>query len=394
MAESTEKTPPRSAAEKERSRQKSRAISGKEAARGVQGKPGAAQKPSPKGPQAKGAQAKGPQSRAPQGKGGQAGRGTGPGRGGPAKGQGAKGTGQRPPRGRAATPQRRPGRSSGAIITWSLIAVVLIAALAILIVKVTGNSGTSQIVKPKTVTSAILNDVLHVPASVYNAVGTSSPTDPANPPKAIPGTQPKLQYTGKTGILYVGAEYCPYCAAERWGMITAMARFGSVSGLKTMESSCSDVYPCTQTFTLAAADFKSTYVKFVPKEVYSNVPLPTGKGYERLQALTKAQTKTFRTFDTGKYTGSTSSGSFPFVDFDNKYIISGSSYSPSILQGLSRQQIAGDLSTSASPVTKAIIATANFISATTCDVDGEQPASVCKSKGVRDADQTMGIKSS
>ena len=33
---------------------------------------------------------------------------------------------------------------------------------------------------------------------------------------------------GKPKVLYVGAEYCPFCAAERWPMVVALSRFGTL----------------------------------------------------------------------------------------------------------------------------------------------------------------------
>jgi hypothetical protein len=75
-------------------------------------------------------------------------------------------------------------------------------------------------------------------------------------------------------------------------------------------------------------------------------------------------------------------GYLPFVDFGNRVVISMSSYDPSILHGLSRAQIVGDLSDPTNPVTMAIVATANYLSAATCLIDGDRPATVCKSTGV------------
>ena len=47
--------------------------------------------------------------------------------------------------------------------------------------------------------------------------------------------QPPL--TARTGkkkpeLLYIGAEYCPYCAASRWPLIIALSRFGTFKGLR------------------------------------------------------------------------------------------------------------------------------------------------------------------
>jgi hypothetical protein len=46
---------------------------------------------------------------------------------------------------------------------------------------------------------------------------------------------------GKPEVLYIGAEYCPYCGTERWSMIVALSRFGTFRGLKEIRSSPTDV---------------------------------------------------------------------------------------------------------------------------------------------------------
>ena len=67
---------------------------------------------------------------------------------------------------------------------------------------------------------------------------------------------------GKPLIFYFGAEFCPYCAAERWPLIVALSRFGTFTGLSTTTSSSSDAYPNTPTFTFRAASYTSDYVSF------------------------------------------------------------------------------------------------------------------------------------
>jgi hypothetical protein len=44
-------------------------------------------------------------------------------------------------------------------------------------------------------------------------------------------------------------------------------------------------------------------------------------------------------------------------------------------------------------VTQAIIASANYLSAGTCAIDGQQPASVCTSKGVTAASKSLKLTS-
>ena len=62
-----------------------------------------------------------------------------------------------------------------------------------------------------------------------------------------------------------------------------------------------------------------------------------------------------------------------------------------MLDGLSQSQIAADLAYPASPVTQAILASANEITAAICTVTGQRPAAVCSAHGVDLADAKMGI---
>ena len=65
------------------------------------------------------------------------------------------------------------------------------------------------------------------------------------------------------------------------------------------------------------------------------------------------------------------------MDFGNKYLIAGASYSPQVLAGLSWATIGADLSNPNSAVAKAVDGTANYITAAICKLTGNQPASAC-----------------
>ena len=58
-------------------------------------------------------------------------------------------------------------------------------------------------------------------------------------------------------------------------------------------------------------------------------------------------------------------------------MISGASYNPAVLSGLSWATIANDLSNPKSSVAKGILGTANYITAAICKVTNNQPASAC-----------------
>ncbi len=70
----------------------------------------------------------------------------------------------------------------------------------------------------------------------------------------------------------------------------------------------------------------------------------------------------------------------------------GSSFSPTVLDGLTQSQIADDLAYPANPVTQAIVASANEITASICSVTGDRPATVCDARGVTAAAAKMKIR--
>lgn len=300
-------------------------------------------------------------------------------------------------------PAKRPpakastGRPAG-LFTWLAVGLVVLVVAALVIIKVTsgpsGSTGSSafQATDPTTV-----SELTTIPASVFNTVSVISPVAPVTPPQAISG-QPALTETvnGKTlpEVFYFGAEYCPFCAAQRWPTIIALSRFGTWSGLGNMASSSSDIDPSTPTFTFVKAKFTSPYVAFKSIEFESNVFDAATNSYTKLQTPTKTQLALFTKYDTSTYIKglpSSDNGSIPFMSIGNKFVVSGSSYTPATLAGLSRTTIAQGLNTTTSPITAAIIASANYLTATICTLTNDQPSSVCASPAVVAAKKIMKI---
>jgi hypothetical protein len=292
--------------------------------------------------------------------------------------------GSRPPA------QPKPRGISGTLIAWSAVGLVIIVIAVLVIVKVTGssNAGATAYTPVTPAPASVVHDVTNIPASVYNQVGVSSSA--VTPPDVVKG-QPSLTIKGKApSMLYVGAEYCPFCAAERWGMTAALSRFGSWSNLKITASSHTDYAAATNTFSFYGATLTSPYIQFVPVEVDSNIPdANAASGYKPLMTLT-SQEATIATKYSASVNATQSGGiSFPFVDIDNKVIISGASYDPQILAGQTWQQIASGLSDASNPATQAIVSTANYISAGICAASKGAPASVCTSSGVEAAAKAL-----
>jgi hypothetical protein len=185
---------------------------------------------------------------------------------------------------------------------------------------------------------------------------------------------------GKPLITYIGAEYCPYCAAERWALAVALSRFGTFQNLHGTHSSDTDQYPGTQTLSFYGSTYDSPYVDFQAVEEATNQP--DGDTYQPLQTPTAAQSALAAKYD--------AQGSIPFLDIANRYVITGSSFSPQVLQGLSRSQIAADLADSDSAVAQAIDGAANDITAAIASVTGNQPSSVGSSATIAAIAQKLG----
>jgi hypothetical protein len=319
------------------------------------------------------------------------------GRSGTSGGGAAKG-GNKPRPGSAPPPQPSRRRMSGTMMAWGAVGLVIVIVVVLVIVKVATGGNTSNAAlgytPVQTAPADVVHDVSNIPLSVWNKVGITSSTVPVSPPTIVTG-QPDLTINGNAPtMLYYGAEFCPYCAAERWAMTTALARFGTWSNLKITASSHTDVDAQTHTFSYYGASFSSPYIHFVGIEAYSTVP--TATYYKPLQTPSKEELAAIEKYSSSKYLGSagaTTSGqiSFPFADINNLAIISGASYDPSVLAGQTWSQIAGDLDNPNNPATQAILTTANYISAAICASSGNKPSSVCSSSGVQQAAKALKI---
>jgi len=110
---------------------------------------------------------------------------------------------------------------------------------------------------------------------------------------------------GKPEVVYVGGEFCPYCAAERWALTAALGRFGTFTGLNLIHSSPTDVYPSTPTLSFHGSGYTSKYVAFTPVEWFGEADDASSPfGHVVLQNPTPQEAALFN-----KYAG----GSIPFV---------------------------------------------------------------------------------
>jgi thiol-disulfide isomerase/thioredoxin len=206
---------------------------------------------------------------------------------------------------------------------------------------------------------AVTGEVTHVDQAVSDAVGTGGLPNPLNPAS---GGTPLSGPSGKPEVLYVGADWCPYCAAQRWSLVVALSRFGDFQGLRLTTSSSSDVFPNTPTLTFAGSSLRSGALDFVAVELADRQRKP-------LASPTAQENQLLQTYDP--------QGGIPFVDVANRYIAISSGYQPDVLAGLSWKPIADALRDPNSPVTRAIVGNANYLTAAICQAAGQNAAPAC-----------------
>jgi thiol-disulfide isomerase/thioredoxin len=268
------------------------------------------------------------------------------------------------PHKKAMRPMRRPVRRTPgwlpAAATIGGIALVVVAFLAIR----WATSPPAPAPIDSTHAAEVLSVITSVPTPDLERVASGTATNRLNPTSGPALTGP----AGRPLIFYFGAEYCPYCAAERWPMIIALSRFGTFSGLKTTTSSSTDIYPNTPSFTFHGAVYSSQFVEFQAVET-------TDRNQKALDSPTQAQLALVNRYDKG--------GSIPFVDFGNRYTLSGATYLPDSLQGMGWQQIAEALQQPDSAQSKAILGSANLVAAAVCKLTSDQPAEVCSGAAIQ-----------
>ena len=268
--------------------------------------------------------------------------------------------------------QRRDKRRRMLLMVGAPVLVVILIVVGFVIVKANQSPSTATGAPAAPAGTALEKSLSTIPAATFDAVGTGTGVT-----APTPITGPALTADGKPRVLYVGAEFCPYCAAQRWAVVAAMSRFGTFANLGVTTSSALDIYPSTATLSFHGATFTSSLLAFTGVEQTTNIPKVAGdasSGYTALDTMTAA--------DQALFTKYNPQGSIPFVDFGNKYVTVGASYQPDVLKGLTQTQIATALHDPNSAVAQQVLGAANMMTAIMCQMTNNQPAAVCMSTAV------------
>jgi thiol-disulfide isomerase/thioredoxin len=239
------------------------------------------------------------------------------------------------------------------------------------------------------------DEITDVPAATLNQIGRGSVLSYQAPntttgwsgytglPPIVKINNSLLTSGGKPEMLYIGAEFCPYCAATRWAMAVALSRFGHfTTPLRGFHSSSTDADPSTPTLTFYQAGYSSKYLTFTPVE-------NEDVNRNELQPTTSAEQAVWVKYDTSTEDGVTSQ-SYPFIDFGNKALLKYPIYDPAIFKGLTWAQVASELHNPSTAVAQAADGAANYFTAAICHMTGNKgPAGVCTSSSIKKLEKSV-----
>jgi len=250
------------------------------------------------------------------------------------------------------------------------IVLVVVIVVTLVVIKVAGGGGSSNgSFSPAAGTpipASITTKLTSIPLTTLVAAPTSGLI---RSPQAI--KDPRLNASGKPDLLYIGAEYCPICATERWAMYVALSKFGTFSPQPgRIHSAVRD--GDIETLTFYKTTYSSPYFTFTPVETTTNQP--EGNYYVALQTPTAAQQKLWNANE--------NPATFPWLDFGGKAELISAQYDPAQLEGVSFDNIASDIGNNSTAVGADVDASAKVLIQTICStLTADKPAAVCSAVG-------------
>lgn len=177
---------------------------------------------------------------------------------------------------------------------------------------------------------------------------------------------------GKPVLFFMGGQFCPFCAADRWAFVKATSRFGTWTNLQPLHSKGgTDGFASLPTYNLVGARFQSDLLSLHHKEVAD----VHGNQLEGLQGV---ENDLVNAYDP--------EGSIPLTVAGGKggqYTV-GPAFSPGLIQGQNFDQLHADVDADRpTAAVRAIDAEAEAMTALLCKLTGGQPASVCSSPAIQ-----------
>jgi thiol-disulfide isomerase/thioredoxin len=251
---------------------------------------------------------------------------------------------------------KKPRHSPWAWAGLGMVALVIVAVVVLFLTRGDDSGGDATAASGSTPAAS------NVPAGAQRPSGDASSA--LGQVRRASG-EPLLDQS-KPLVLFMGAEWCPFCASERWALVQATSLFGKWSGLRELLSrSGQDYFPPLPTYDLTRATYTSPYIDLRHKELAKVDGSP-------LQKLDSFEEKLVDEYD--------KRGSVPFLFASGRpgrYTVE-LGFSPTLLEGVTFAELHKAVATSEpTPGVEAIEGQTEAITALICKLDGEQPASVC-----------------
>lgn len=127
----------------------------------------------------------------------------------------------------------------------------------------------------------------------------------------------------------MGAGFCPFCASDRWAIVSALSNFGSWQGLAgTASADHDEKYLKIPTVNFAIAKYTNDYVEFVGRET-------ADRNFEPLQELDERDYEILDTFNPDQI--------IPFLLIDGQFMQVGSGYSLQLLEGMNHTKVKAEV---------------------------------------------------
>jgi hypothetical protein len=266
-------------------------------------------------------------------------------------------------------------------------AVVLVASLVVMVPTAQAIARSDgSVPAPAQVTQLVTS----VPVSTLNRVGAGASFNPITSPLfGISERRGHLTSDGKPEIVTMNLAWCPHCAANSWALAVALSRFGTLTGLREINSGthycqvaedpCNlnpvSCFPYTHGLSFIDARYSSRYISFAA------IVLQDVKG-RNLERLTRSEKQSIDTFDPHAMAA-------PALDIAGAIGFLGPGYNPGTLAHKTWSQIAGSLANPHNRIARRVDGLANLFTAAICRVTKGRPGNVCKSPGVRAADDAV-----
>lgn len=198
---------------------------------------------------------------------------------------------------------------------------------------------------------------------------TLSPFTTAEPGGWMKVSGPAWTASAAPVLFFYGSVACPYCSASSWAILSALERFGNVSGVRYDHSSPTDVFPNTPSVVLPDLVLSSPYVSLDLQEGLSDTQIqaPTLSGCPE-QAYVSA-------FD--------SFGGVPFLVVGGTFVHPATTLvDPGTFSGLNVSTVAHQVATHSGAAWNAIATPSYTLTAILVAANGDEPAAVATNPNI------------